>query len=105
MRNALVQLGLVLLGVTSVHAVKLLQTSSLRTRISPKEAAENIWAIQGNDSLRLLGSDGLYYISALHPGNWRIVIDAKKPYRNASVEAADIRPGIEMDLGEIRLEK
>lgn len=105
MRNALVQLSLVLLGVTSVHAVKLLQTSSLRAHISPNEATENIWAIQGNDSIRLAGSDGLYYISTLHPGNWRIAIDAKKPYRNASVEAGDIRPGTEMDLGEIRLEK
>jgi len=105
MRNALVQLSLVLLGVTSVHAVKLLQTSSLRLRISPKEAAENIWAVQGNDSMRLPGNDGLYYISTLHPGNWRISIDAKKPYRNVCVAAEDIRPGVELDLGEIRLEK
>lgn len=105
MRNALVQLGLVLLGVTSVHAVKLLQTSSLRAHISPNNAAESIWAIQGNDSVRMFENDGVYYISALHPGNWRIAIDAKKPYRNASVEATDIRPGVEMDLGEIRLEK
>jgi hypothetical protein len=105
MRNALVQLGLVLLGVTSVHAVKLLQTSSLRTRISPASGAENIWAIQGSDSIRMLGNDGLYYINELPTGKWQIRVDAKKPYRDINFEIADIKPGIEKDLGEIQLEK
>src|SRR5450432_1659237 len=105
MRNALVQLGLVLLGVTSVHAVKLLQTSSVRTRISPASGAERIWAIQVSDSIRMLGSDGLYYINELPAGRWLIRIDAKRPYRDTNLEVADIKPGIEKDLGEIRLEK
>ena len=85
MRNALVQLALVVLGVTSVHAVKILQTSSLRAKIAPEGEAESIWAVQGNDSLRFLGSNGSYYISALRPGNWRIAVDAKKPYRNTTI--------------------
>lgn len=105
MRNALVQLGLVLLGVTSVHAVKLLQTSSLRAHISPTEGAGTIWAIQGNDSIRLYGNNGSFYINTLHPGNWVIRVDAKKPYRDLDVDVANIRPGSEKDLGEIRLQK
>lgn len=105
MRNALVQLGLVLLGVTSVHAVKLLQTSSLRARINPATAADDIWAIQGSDSIRMLGNNGLYYINELPAGRWLIRIDAKTPYRNTNLDIVDIKPGIEKDLGEIRLEK
>ncbi len=105
MRNALVQLGLVLLGVTSVHAVKLLQTSSLRARINPASGADNIWAIQGGDSIRLVGNNGLYYINELPAGRWLIRVDAKDPYRDTNLNVVDIKPGIEKDLGEIRLEK
>jgi hypothetical protein len=103
MRNALVQLGLVLLGVTSVHAVKLLQTASLRAHISPAEGAEQVWAIQGADSIRLSGSNGQYFVNEIPTGNWLIRVDTKSPYRTMNVEVADIRPGIEKDLGEIKL--
>src|SRR4029077_13753010 len=105
MRNALVQLGLVLLGVTSVHAVKLLQTASLRAHISPAEGVEQVWAIKGADSVRLSGGNGQYFINEIPAGNWLIRVDAKEPYHATDVEVADIRPGIERDLGEITLLK
>lgn len=105
MRNALVQLGLVLLGVTSVHAVKILQTASLRAHISPAEGVEQVWAFQGVDSIRLSGGNGQYFVNEIPSGNWLIRVDAKKPYRIMNVEVADVRPGIEKDLGEIRLIK
>ena len=105
MRNALVQLGLVLVGVTGVHAVKLLQTASLHTRIFPAEAAERVWAVQGIDSVEMLGSEGDYYITTLKPGNWMIRIDAKKPYKNTDFGIFNMRAGTERDLGEIVLRK
>jgi hypothetical protein len=105
MKNAIVQLGLVLICISSVHAVKLLQTSSFHTRVFPSGAADGVWAIQGTDSIRMQGSDGNYYITTLNPGHWRIWVDAKSPYRNAELEVMNIRPGANKDLGEIRLEK
>jgi hypothetical protein len=104
MKNTLVQLGLVLLGVSSVHAVKLLQTSSIHARISPGYGAEKVWAIQGSDTVRMLGTDDQYYITTLHPGNWRIWIEAKRPYTDARIDVMNIRPGMNKDLGEIQLE-
>jgi len=105
MKNAVVQLSMVLIGVTGVHAVKILQTSSLHTRILPAEGAEEVWAIQGNDSVRLINNDGDYYLSAVNPGPWRVTVDAKKPYKNVNFEIPDMRPGTDKDLGEIRLHK
>lgn len=103
MRNAVVQLCLVLIGITSVHAVKLLQTSSLHATILPVEAAEKVWAIQGKDSVKMTGIDGEYYLPTVHPGRWQIHIEAKKPYNNACFETITIGPGVEKDLGEITL--
>ena len=53
----MVQLVLVLIGITSVHAVKLLQTSSLHAPIYPATttAAEKVRAIHGKDSLSMIG--------------------------------------------------
>lgn len=105
MRNAMVQLCLVLIGVTSVHAVKLLQTSSLHVVIFPAEGAEKVWAIQGTDSIKMAGVDGEYYLSTVNPGHWQVHVVAKRPYKNASFKEVNIGPGIEKDLGQISLIK
>ncbi|HWK06698.1 MAG TPA: hypothetical protein VNS58_23850 [Puia sp.] len=105
MRNAMVQLCLVLIGVTSVHAVKLLQTSSLHITILPAEEVDKVWAIQGKDSIKMVGIDGEYYLSTVNPGRWQIHVEAKKPYRNASFEEVTIGPGAEKDLGGMKLKK
>jgi hypothetical protein len=105
MRNAFVQLGLVLIGVTSVHAVKLLQTASLRTRVYPSNAAETVWAINGNDSIQMFGSEGNYYITTLKPGYWEVRIGARKPYHNMSLGILNIGAGTDRDLGEVVLQK
>jgi|GEM_PF-1332049 len=55
MKNAIVQLTLVLIGITSIHAVKLLQASSPHTHISSPGAAEKVRAIHGKDSLGRMG--------------------------------------------------
>lgn len=105
MRNAMFQLGLVVIGVTSVHAVKLLQTSSFHTHISPASAPERVLAIQGNDTIKMAGSEGDYYLTTANPGRWKIIVDAKRPYQNANLEVVDIRPGADVDLGDITLKQ
>ena len=55
MKNAMVQLALVLIGITSIHAVKLLQASSPHTHMYSPGAADKVRAIHGKDSLRRIG--------------------------------------------------
>ena len=102
----MVQLGLVLIGISSVHAVKLLQTSTLHARVYPATAAEKVWAIHGKDSLRMVGNDdGQYYLVTIHPGYWELKVDAKKPYKDLLIKAVDVAPGTEKDLGAFTLEQ
>jgi len=51
----MVQLALVLIGITSVHAVKLLQASSLSAHVYPTAAAEKVWTVHDKDSLKMIG--------------------------------------------------
>src|SRR5260221_9308289 len=98
MRNAMVQLCLVLIGVTSVHAVKLLQTASLHATILPAEGVEKVWAVHGMDSIKMAGVDGEYYLSAVPPGRWQVHVNAKKSYRTGSFGNIILCPGIKRAL-------
>jgi hypothetical protein len=82
-----------------------LQTSSFHARVFPAGGADHVWAIQGKDSIRMLGNDGAYYITTLNPGHWRIWVNAKSPYHDTELDVMNMRPGMNKDLGEIRLEK
>ena len=55
MKNAIVQLTLVLIGITGVHAVKLLQASPVNTHVYPATSAKKVSANSGKDSLRMIG--------------------------------------------------
>ena len=103
MRNAMVQLCLVLIGVSSVHAVKLLQASSMHTKVLPADAAEKVYAIQGKDTSKMTGTDGEFYLTAIRPGHWQIRVEAKKPFHNATLKGIQLLPGTDRDLGQIHL--
>jgi hypothetical protein len=55
MKNAMVQLALVLIAITSVHAVRLLQSMPSRARTYPGTAVERSGASHDKDSLRMIG--------------------------------------------------
>lgn len=104
MRNAIVQLVLVITGVSSIHAVKLLQSSSFHIRLSPANGVQRVWAIQGKDSIEMSNVNGEFFLRSIHPGQWRVFVEVAGPFRNVHLEAGDIKPGIDRDLGEIRLQ-
>jgi hypothetical protein len=103
MRNAIVQLVLVIIGISSIHAVRLLQTSSFHVRMYPADGAGRVWAIQGKDSLEMMNMNGQYFLRTINPGRWQISVEANTPYRDARFNVGDVKPGTDMDLGEIRL--
>ena len=105
MRNAMVQLCLVIMGVSSIHAVRLLQTSSFHVRMYPASGADRVWAIQGKDSIEMININGEYFLRAIHPGYWLVSVEASRPYRSVQFNSGNIPPGFDKDLGEIRLRK
>lgn len=103
MKNAIVQLCLVVIGVSSIHAVRLLQTSSFHVRTFPADGADRVWAIQGRDSVEMLNVNGEYILRSINPGHWQVLVEANQPYQNARYNIREVKPGIDMDLGEITL--
>lgn len=101
----MVQLFLVIIGITSIHAVRLLQTSSFHVRMYPSNGADHVWAIQGKDTLEMTNVNGEYILRSINPGSWQLAIEANDPYRDARFEINDIKSGTDVDLGAIRLRK
>lgn len=105
MRNAILQLCLVIIGISGIHAVRLLQTSSFRVRMYPSNGAGRVWAVQGKDSIEMMNVNGEYIVRSINPGPWQISVEAAGPYRNAHFNLSNVKPGTDLDLGEIRLRK
>ena len=49
--------------------------------------------------------NGSYEIAGLKPGTYKVIIEAKPPYRNAAKDGVMVSDGQSSDAGEIRLEK
>ncbi|HTI93422.1 MAG TPA: hypothetical protein VL727_22645 [Puia sp.] len=103
MRNAIVQLILVIIGISSIHAVHLLQTSSFHIRTYPANGAERVWAIQGKDSIEMTNVNGEFFLRSIKPGQWKVSVEAARPFRDVQFSVGEIKPGFDRDLGEIRL--
>jgi hypothetical protein len=101
----MVQLCLVIIGVSSIHAVRLLQTSSLHVRMYPTNGADRVWAIQGRDSIEMTNMNGQFILRSVNPGHWQISVEANAPYQDARFNLSDVKPGTDMDLGQIRLRR
>lgn len=92
-----------IIAVASLHAVRVMQQSSIKGKISPADAAEIVVAINGTDSLKVKPSDGNFSF-IVKPGAWKVWVDAKNPHKDVTVDA-DVKEGQTADLGEIKLQQ
>jgi hypothetical protein len=83
----------------------MLHTSSFHLRMLPAAGAGRVWAIQGKDSVEMTNVNGEYFLRSINPGHWEVNVEANPPYHNACYEVQDVKPGMDRDLGEIRLQK
>ena len=105
MRNTFVQLCLVIMGISSIHAARLLHTSSFHVRMYPANGADRVWAIRGKDSIQMININGEYFLRSMPPGHWEVAIEANAPFRSVRFNTGEIKPGFDKDLGEIRLQR
>jgi hypothetical protein len=71
----------------------------------PSNGAEKVWAIQGKDSIEMTNVNGEYILRSVKPGKWEVSVEANEPYQNACLQSGDLKPGMDRDLGEIRLSR
>ena len=102
MKLATLALGVFTAGL---FAFKGLQTGSIKGTVSPADAATQAWALSSSDTLKAAVQNGAFEITNVKPGDYRLIIEAKPPYKNQAKDAISVKDGQPTDVGEIKLEQ
>lgn len=102
MRNAIVQLCLIVMVITGVHAMRLMQANTINGKVPTADALRFVWAIQGKDSVIAPAINGSFALK-VKPGIWKVLLHTKYPYKNMVIDHVIVNDGKATDLGEIKL--
>ncbi|MBC7874529.1 MAG: carboxypeptidase regulatory-like domain-containing protein [Ferruginibacter sp.] len=86
------------IAFVSPHSLK----SGIYGTIEPSEGAKKVWAVSGMDSVSAIPVTGKFSLE-VKPGNWALIVEAVKPYKNAIVDNVLVLDGQSTDAGVIRL--
>jgi len=77
---------------------------SIKGKVSPAWYAVQAWAIGETDTLYTTVTDGSFDFSNAKPGVYRIIIEARSPYRSMAKDGVIVKDGEATDL-ELSLQK
>ena len=80
------------------------QQTSITGKISPAEAAETALIIEAKDTLKTPVVWG-NFSQHVKPGNYKLVISAKSPFKNVSIGNLEVKRNHVLDVGELILQK
>jgi hypothetical protein len=92
-------------GIFSFNTIRERAEGSIRGSVTPAEGGVRAWAESATDTLKTPIIDGSYEITDAKPGTYKVIIEAKPPYRNVAKDGIIVNDGQAADAGEIKLEK
>ena len=96
------QLCLIVMVITGIHAMRLMQANTIYGRVISPDALEFVWAIQGKDSVIVPAIRGEFVLK-VKPGVWKLLLHTQTHYKNMVIENVVVSDGKATDLGEIKL--
>jgi hypothetical protein len=99
------RLAILSVAAAGLFAFATFRDGSIRGTVSPAEGGVRAWAESASDTLKTPIINGSYEITGAKPGTYKVIIEAKPPYRNAAKDGVMVSDGQTTDAGEIRLEK
>jgi hypothetical protein len=91
-------------SVVGLNSFGIFQGSSVTGKVTPPDQVEYVWAISGTDSLKTTAENGSFALT-LKAGSYKVVVDAKDPYKDAVLDSVQVKDGQVTDLGEIKLQQ
>lgn len=93
------------LVASGLFAFNVFTAGSIKGTIMPADAASRAWALSPTDTLRASIINGAYEIKDAKPGSYRVIIEAKPPFKNAAKDSVVVIDGQTAEVGEIKLEQ
>lgn len=78
---------------------------SIHGKVTPAWYAVRAWAITETDTLYTTITDGNFEFPNASPGAYRIIIEARSPYRHMVKDGIVVKDGLATDIGELSLQK
>lgn len=103
MKHSLKFLPLFLLASAAFSAFTLMPGAGIKGTVTPAESAGTVLAISGTDTVKALPANGAFQLSDVKPGTYKVVVEAKAPYKNFEKEGVAVKEGEVVDLGTITL--
>jgi hypothetical protein len=101
------QLKLAAMGIAAagLFAFNAMTGGSIKGKITPTDAAVRAWAESATDTVNAAIQNGEFEIGNIKPGTYKLVIEAKPPYKNIAKDGVSVMDGQPTDVGEISLSK
>lgn len=96
--------GLVI-AVILLFSFRTLQPTAIKGEVTPAWYGVHAWAISESDTLYTDITDGNFEFSNAQPGTYRIVIEARPPYRHMQIDGIVVTEGQTTDAGQLSLQK
>lgn len=104
MKKRILSCGIITASLAAAFAFNNLQSAAIVGRVSPVDGAEAVWAIGGTDSVRGAINSGAFSLPVKN-GTYKVVVDAKDPYKDVLLENIEVKDSRPVDVGEIVLQK
>ena len=88
-----------------LFAFTYLRGGSIKGTVTPAEGGIRAWAESASDTIKAPIINGAYEITDAKPGTYKVIIEAKPPYKNVAKDGIMVSDGQAADAGEIKLEK
>jgi len=105
MKHAKLKLAALTFAAAALFAFSGLRTGTIKGTVNPADGASNAWAVSSTDTLKASITEGTFTISDVPAGTYRVIIEAKPPYKNAAKDGVTVTDGQATDVGEIKLEQ
>ena len=73
-------------------------------KVTPAANAESVWAIDGKDTVKSAVLDGNFTL-AVRPAIYKVIVNAKEPYKAVVFQTVEVRFDETVNLGEIQLKQ
>lgn len=81
------------------------QTGSIKGTISPANSVTQVLAISGTDTLKVTPDSTSFTFAEVKAGVYTLIVDAKEPLKDKTVENVAVKAGEVADLGEVKLDQ
>jgi hypothetical protein len=99
------KLAALYIAAAGILAFYTVAVGSIKGTVAPAEGGVRAWAESATDTMKASIINGAYEITDVKPGTYKLVIEARPPYKNTARDGIAVVDGQSTDAGEIRLEK